>query len=111
MKNYNTILQISRCVTKMSEREFTDEIAWPIAMKFAQKIAADFGRPRTQVMDIAHTIRADLVDAWKDGKFGRGSIWDRFPFSLFRRRSYYVRFDIAADEKNGPHIPLITIFD
>lgn len=111
MKNYNTILQIPRCVTKKDERKFIDEIAWPTAMKFAKKIAADFGRPRTQVVDIAHTIRADLVDAWKAGKFGRGSIWDMFPFSLFHRRPYYVRFDILADEKTGPHIPLITILD
>ena len=116
MKSYHTILEISSRVAKMDEREFTDELAWPTALKFARKIVADFARPRSQVVDIAHTIRVDLVDAWKDGKFwkygkfDRRSTWNRLPFSWFRR-SYYAKVEVLADDKTGPHIPLINTFN
>lgn len=110
MKSYTTILVISRRVAKMGEREFIDALAWPTAIKFARKIVADFARPRSEVVDLAHTIRVDLVNAWKDGKFDRRSTWNRLPFSWFRR-SYYAKVEVLADEKTGPHIPLINTFN
>lgn len=110
MKIYHTILEISSRVAKMDEREFTDEMAWPTAMKFARKIVADFARPRSEVVDLAHTIRVDLVDAWKAGKFDRANTWNRLPLSWFRR-SYYAKVEVPADEKTGLHIPLINTFN